>query len=81
MPFRVRERTIAIYIRSCKEEISTRAYSTVAKMWRSAREYVGNRFPEELTACGHKIPRVVHVIHKFLSQKLHVPELRIPRRR
>jgi len=65
----MQERTTkAIYIQSYKREISTRAFYGCkdVKKYTGYTGY-GNRFPEELTACGHKIPRVMHVIHKFLQ--------------
>lgn len=50
----------------CKGEISTRALYG-CKDVEKYTGYAGNRFPKELMACGHKIPRVMHVIHKFLQ--------------
>lgn len=57
--------------RSCEGEYSTGA-STVARTWRSTQDTPGTDSPKELTACRHKIPRVMHVIHKFLQA---IPEI------
>lgn len=78
MLFRVQERiTKAIYIRRRKgEKFQLGRLPTVCENVEKYTGYAGNRFPEELTACGHKIPRVVHAIHKFPQA---IPEIARPR--
>lgn len=50
---------------SYKDGISRRVSSVARMCIRTG--YSETRFPEELTACGHKIPQVVHVIRKLVQ--------------